>query len=145
MEPTLRHSDERVQQAAVTAIIRSTVAGRGAVLVKALPGLSAYLQESVLDELLLLKDPTAVDPLEGFLLRNPTIRTGLLEKALLALTVIPDERVVDVLNSVLIHAEAPASLRRMALMALKKSSYPSAQQRISRYRLLAPNDPLLKE
>jgi len=145
LEPVLRHSDPRVQQAAVTAIIRSTVAGRGAALVQALPALPAHLQESVLDELLLLKDSTALDPLKGFLLRNTAVRTGVLEKALRALVVIPDERVVDVLNSVLIHGEGPSSLRRMAYLALKDSSYPAAQQRIAQYRLLAPNDPLLKE
>jgi HEAT repeats len=145
LDSALRHADPRVQQAALTAIVRSAVPGRGAVLANALPALPPHLQETVLDELLLLKDPTALAPLEGFLLRYPTFKTGVLEKALRALIVIPDERAVDVLNSVLLHAEAPPSLRRTAYLALKKSSYPAAQQKLSQFRLLAPNDPLLQE
>jgi len=143
--PILRHADNRVQQAAVTAIVRSSVPGRGAVLVNALAVLPAHLQETVLDELLLLRDPTAIDPLEGFLLGSSGTKTGALEKALLALTAIPDERVVDVLNSVMIHGEAPPSIRKIAYQALKNSAYPSAQQRLARFRILAPDDPLTQE
>ena len=145
LDSALRHTDSRVQQAALTALLRSTVAGRGAALVNALPALPPHLQETVLDELLLLKDATALDPLEGFLLRNTTVRTGVLEKALRALIAIPDERIVEVLNSVLLHGEAPPSLRKTAYFALKNSSYPSAQQKLAQFRLLAPDDPLLKE
>jgi HEAT repeat protein len=146
LEPALRHAEPRVQQAAVTAIIRSSVPARGAMLVNALPALAPHLQEMVLDELLLMKDPTAIDPLEGFLLHvGGTAKTGLLEKAVRALTVIPDERVVDVLNAVLLHAEAPVTLRRGALMALKNSPFPSAAQKLSQFSLLSPNDPLIKE
>ena len=145
LEPALRHSDPRVQQAAVTAITRSNVAGRGAILVNALPALPAHLQEMVLDELLLLKDPSALGPLEGFLLQTSSVKTGVLEKALRALTAIPDEGIVDVLNSVLLHGEAPSSLRKNAFMALKNSPFPSAQQRVAQFRMLAPNDPVAKE
>jgi HEAT repeat protein len=142
LEPALRHSDSRVQQAAVTAIVRSAVPGRGGILVSALPALPPHLQEMILDELVLLKDPTAIDPLEGFLLGNGTAKMGALEKAMRALLAIPDERVVDVLGSVLMHAEAPMPLRKNALQALKSSPHASAQQRLAQFRQLAPNDPL---
>ncbi|MBI2820229.1 MAG: HEAT repeat domain-containing protein [Acidobacteria bacterium] len=145
LESALRHTDSRVQQAAVTAIIRSTVPGRGAALVNALPALPAHLQESVLDELVLLKDATALGPLEGFLLRNPTFKTGVLEKALRALIAIPDERIVEVLNRVVLQGEAAASLRRTAFLALKSSAYPQAQQKIAQFRQLAPNDRLFNQ
>jgi HEAT repeat protein len=145
LEPALRHPDARVQQAALTSLSRSTAADRAVVLASALPALPPHLQESVLDELMLLKDPAALDALEGFLLHNPTGKAGVLEKTFRALIAIPDARVVEILNSVLKHGEAPSGLRRLALLALKDSPYPSAQQRISQYRELAPNDPLLKE
>jgi hypothetical protein len=145
LEPALRHSDQRVQEAALTAMIRSNVPGRGAALVKALPALPAHLQESTLDELVLLKDGSALEPLEDLLLQHASVKTGVLEKALLALAAIPDERVVDILSRILTHRETPASLHRMAFQALKKSSYPSTQQKLSEYRHHAPDDPLLKQ
>jgi hypothetical protein len=145
LEPALRHPDQRVQEAALTAIIRSNVPGRGAALVRALPALPAHLQESTLDELVLLKDGSALEPLEDLLLQHSSVKAGVLEKALLALAAIPDERVVDILGRILAYSEAPASLRRMAFQALKNSSYRSAQQKISEYRHHAPNDPLLRQ
>jgi hypothetical protein len=113
--------------------------------VRALPALPAHLQESTLDELVLLKDGSALEPLEDLLLQNSSVKTGVLEKALLALAAIPDERVVDILSRILAHSEAPASLRRLAFQALKNSSYRSAQQEISEYVHHAPNDPLLRQ
>jgi HEAT repeat protein len=101
-----------------------------------------HLQEMVLDELLLLKDPSAIDPLEAFLLQSGSAKAGTLEKALRGLIAIPDERVVDVLGSVLLHAESPLPLRRTALQALKNSPYPVARQKLAQFKMLAPTDPL---
>jgi HEAT repeat protein len=145
LRPALRHADGRVQQAAVTAIIKSNVPRRGAILVGALEALPPHLQEMALDELLLLRDSTAIDPLEGFLLKSGASKMGILEKAMQALVAIPDERTVEVLHNVLIHADSPQTLRKGALAALKNSPHPSASERLTRFRQLAPNDPLAKE
>jgi hypothetical protein len=143
---TLRHSDARVQEAAVAAILRSNVAGRGAILVNALPSLPPHLQETVLDELLLLKDSTAIGPLEAFLLNGAsTARVGILEKGLRALTALPDEEALQVLGNIALHSEIPQAVRRNAVLALKRSTHPAAQQSLNRFRTMAPADPLAKE
>ena len=129
----------------IAAILGWLALGLGAILVGALAALPPHLQEMALDELLLLRDSTAIDPLEGFLLKSSASKMGVLEKAMQALLAIPDERTVEVLHNVLIHAESPQPLRKGALGALKNSPYPSASERLTRFRQLAPNDPLAKE
>jgi HEAT repeats len=145
LEPALRHPDTRVQQAAITAVIRSNAPGRGGVLVRAISSMQPHLQEMVLDELLLLKDPSAINPLEGFLLQSSPVKTGILEKAMRGLIAIPDERIVGVVHNVLIHAATPMPLRRLALQALKNSPYPVARQKLEQFRMLSPTDPLTLE
>ena len=140
----LRHPDARVQQAAATAIVRSNVPRRGVTLVEALPALPAHLQEMVLDELLLLKDPGVVDPLESFLLQ-PGGKMGLLGKAVRVLAALQDDRAAEVLYNVLRHGELALPLRRAALDALKSSSATAASQRLAAFRRLAPGDPLASE
>ncbi len=144
LAPALRHPEARVQEAAVTAIVRSNVPRRGATLVEGLPALPAHLQEIVLDELLLLQDPSVIDPLERFLLQHGG-KTGLLEKAVRALSAIQDERATEVLYNVLRNGELALPLRKAALGALKSSPAATAGQRLAEFRRLAPGDPLASE
>ncbi|MSO21496.1 MAG: HEAT repeat domain-containing protein [Acidobacteria bacterium] len=65
--PAFSHSDPRVQEAAVSALVKGNLPNRGAALVVALPNLSQHLQESVLNELIMLKDASAIVPLAEFL------------------------------------------------------------------------------
>ena len=145
LEPALRHPDTRVQQAAVAALAKSKVPGRWESLAKALPFLQPHLQETVLDELILAREPATVPHLAEFVLRRSKTRPGLLEKALQILAGIPDERVVTALGNVLCDTDQSISLRRTAMASLKKSRFPSARQKLADFARLLPHDPLAGE
>lgn len=145
LSPALRHADVRVQQAAVTAILRSKVPHRGEALARALPYLQPHLQETVLNELILLKDPAAIAPLEDFIFQGSTSKTGILEQAIKVLTNIPDELIVGVLSKILYDAKQPVPLRKAAMVALKISSFSLAQQCLAEFSSRMPGDPLAAE
>src|SRR5260370_31709692 len=67
MRETLRHNDERVQEAAFLVIVKSKAFGRAAALADALPQLKPHVLEEVLKELRLMKSPESVPGLEAFI------------------------------------------------------------------------------
>jgi HEAT repeat protein len=138
----LRHPDERVQRAAVTSIINCKGPGRAAAFAEALPHLKAEALDTVLDELVFLKDPESVEGLQQFILAKTGSRAGALEKAVRALASIGTGQALEVLGKVLSDtAEAPF-VRNTALLALAGSSLPSAKRILAEFVRLAPNDPL---
>jgi HEAT repeat protein len=145
LEPALRHSDARVQQAAVTAVAKSKAAGRCEAMAQALPHLQPHLQETVLNELIVAKDPATIPSLAAFISPASGGKQGIREKAIQVLGVIPDPRSVEELSRVLYDQGQPLSLRRTALNALRGSPFPPAQQRLAAFARLAPTDPLADE
>jgi len=145
LEPAFRHPDDRVQQAAIAAVIKSKVPDRGSALAKALPHLQPHLQEAILNELIMMKDPATIQPIGEFILLGSDSKTGILEKAAQVLAVIPDERNVEALGRILYDAKQPLSLRRVALSALKSSPFPLARQRLDEFPQRSPSDPLAEE
>lgn len=138
----LRHADDRVQQAAVTAIIRCKGNGRAAAFAQALPHLKAQVLDMVLDELIFLKDPKSVEGLKQFVLAASGSRTGALEKAVSALATIGTAPAVEILGKVVADTAQAAYVRNAALLALGRNSLPSAKQAIAEFIRTAPNDPL---
>lgn len=124
----LRHADARVQQAAVTAIIRSQVPDRAQVLAESLPYLRGQGLELALDELTLLKDPASIEGLELLILGREDVKTVTLEKALRALAVLPAERAAEALGKVLSCPELAPALRKTALEALSRSPFALGQR-----------------
>ena len=114
----VRHADFRVQQAAITAILKSNVAGRGEILAEALTELQAGVLEMALDELTVLKDPASVEHLEALVLGKKEFKAGVLEKAVIALGAVPSDRTAEALYKIIGDAAQPLLVRRTALGGL---------------------------
>jgi hypothetical protein len=138
----LGHPDERVQRAAVTAIIRCKGPGRAAAFAEALPHLKAEVLDMALDELVFLKDPESVEGLQQFILAKTGSKAGALEKAVRALASIGSEQALEVLGKVLSDTGEAPFVRNTALLALGSNPLPSAKRILAEFVRLAPNDPL---
>ena len=114
LAPALRHANERVQKAAVTAILDSRDPGRAAVFSEALPHLHHQVVEDVLGELLFLKDPVCLPALERFIFRDSHGKTRLLVLAAQVLTAIPDPQAERLLGAVMAVEKVAPWGRRLA-------------------------------
>ncbi|HMD83825.1 MAG TPA: hypothetical protein VKO18_03885 [Terriglobia bacterium] len=141
----IRHEDLRVQQAAMTAILKSNVAGRGEVLAEALPQLQAGVLEMALDELTVLKDPASVEHLEALVLGKKEFKAGALEKAVIALGAVPSDRAAEALYKIIVDAAQPLLVRRTALGGLDNHSSVIAASLVAKLSILPPGDPLAAE
>ncbi len=142
LRATLRHSDGRVQQAAVTAIIKGSEAGRGEVLGDVLPTLQASVLELALDELMFLKDAASVAGLEKLIFQEKESKIGVADKAVMILASIPSDRAAEVLYKVLCDPGQTVSVRRAAFAGLCQNSSTGAMQLVARLSSLPPDDPL---
>jgi HEAT repeat protein len=140
----LKHPEGRVQQAAVTAMIKCNVPGRGAALAGALIDLQERLKETALEELTFLKDPAAIDGLEQFVARQAG-RPNLIERAVQVLAATSSERAVEVLGKVLADTKQLPSVRKAALTCLSHSPFSLAQRTLIDFVRSNPNDPLAVE
>lgn len=138
----LRHPDDRVQQAAATAIMKCKGRGRAAAFAEALPHLKAQVLDMALDELIFLKDPDSVDGLQQFVLATSGSRTGAVEKAVRALATIGSRQAVEVLGKVLANPGQAPFVRNTALLALGRNSLPGAREILAEFVRSAPEDPL---
>jgi len=119
LDGPLAHEDERVQREAVQAAIKTRSLARGVVLARALPSLKPNLVETALDDLLMLKEPSAVPFLEC-LVRQPQtgLRSYLLEKALAVMGAIETQEAVECLLDCAGETTLPLPLRKAALNAV---------------------------
>jgi hypothetical protein len=135
----LRHSDPRVQQEAATAILRSSAPERARVLAESLPALGGAVLDRVLDELMLLKDPSSVEGLAFLLLEPGGHKLFTLEKVVRILSAIPTDPALEALGRALAQPSLPPAVRKAARGALERSPSPMAR------RLLAEHAPALAE
>jgi hypothetical protein len=142
MHGALRHADGRVQQAGVTALVKSQAPEATTALADALPALEARVAELALDELSFRKDPATIDGLEKFLQLSKGTKPGALEKAVYALGVIHAERAVRVLGVVLADTGQVPLVRRAAADGLLRSTQPVARRLLEAYVRVAPNEPV---
>jgi len=140
----IRHEELRVQQAAITAILKSNVPGRGAVLAEALTAMQAGVLEMALDELTVLKDPASVEYLEALVLGNKELRAGVLEKAVIALGAVPVDRAAEALCKIIRDTAQPLLVRRTALSGLYNHGSSGAEW-VKKLSDLPPTDPLASE
>jgi len=140
----LRHPDHRVQQAAIIAILRSNVGGRGEVLAEALPNLQAGVLEMALDELTILKDPASLGHLEALLVKRD-FKVGALEKAVIALAAIPSDRAAEALYQILADSGHALLVRRTALGGLYNHPSAAAAQLVAKLTNLPAGNPLWAE
>ena len=138
----LRHTDVRVQQAAVTALVKSHAIEALASLTNALPTLEGGVAEKALEELSFRKDPAIVNGLEKFIYLSKGTKPAALEKAVQALAVIPSERAARVLGAVLSERGHTPFVRRAAAEKLLHSKQPVAKLLLEAYVRVAPTDPI---
>ena len=141
--PALRHPDDRVQQAACTAIIRSRLPQRARCFAEVLPYLGARVLEEVLQELTFLKDPVAVPALEQLLAGESGRRH--LEKIVQILAITPGEEPVTTLASVLAQREFPPHVRRLAFDGLRRGATAAGTMVLADFARQHPDDPLAAE
>ena len=138
----LRHADARVQQAAVTALVKSHAPEAMASLANALPTLEGGVAEKALEELSFRKDPATVDGLEKFIYLSKGTKPAALEKAVQALAVVPSERAARVLGAVFSDPGHTPFVRRAAAEKLLRSTQPVAKRLLEAYVRVAPTDPI---
>ncbi len=139
------HEDLRVQQAAMTAILKSSVAGRGEILAEVLPQLQAGVLEMALDELTVLKDLASVEHLEALVLGKKEFKAGVLEKAVIAIGAVPCDRAAEALYKIIGDTAQPLLVRRTALGGLYNHGSALAPSLVERLASLPPDDPLATE
>ena len=141
----LRHPEVRVQQAAITSLLKCNVAGRGEILAEALTSLDASLLEMALDELTMLKDPASVEHLEALVRGKKELKAGVLQKAVIALGAVPSDRAAEGLYKIIADAAQPLLVRRAALGSLYNHGSPKAGGFITKLSNLPASDPLSAE
>jgi hypothetical protein len=141
--PVLRHADDRVQQTAAAAIIKSRLPQRAACFAEALPYLRAHVLEEILQELTFLKDPVTVPALEQLLAGDSGLRHA--EKVVQILAIIPGDEPVPALGAVLAEREFPPHVRRLAFDGLRRSATAGASMVLADFARQHPDDPLAAE
>lgn len=119
MGKPLRHPDERVQQAALNALMKTRSEGRGQLIAECLADLAPSILEPALDEVLFLRSPECVPGLQRLLSSEKTpLVVG--RKALQVLGSIPGDESSAALEQ-LVHTEAAnAAVRPLALEMSRK-------------------------
>ncbi|HXZ27503.1 MAG TPA: HEAT repeat domain-containing protein, partial [Terriglobales bacterium] len=145
LAPLLRHANERVQKAAVTAILDSRDPGRAAVLSEGLPYLHHQVVEDVLGELLFLKDPVSLPALERFIFRDSHGKARLLVLAVQVLSAIPGPQSEHLLGAVMADDTLDPAVRRVAMGALSRIPSEACEQMLREFAGNAGQDPLAAE
>jgi HEAT repeat protein len=144
LRPVLRHTDERVQQAAFNVISKSVAPGRGSVLADALLDFKPTVLEKALDELRFWKAYDSIPGLEKFVMES-NAKPAHLEKAMLALLAMPEDGALETLANILKNPNVPIMIRRLAIAPLGRSSEQLAYEALSEVAARAPKDPLAPE
>jgi TolA-binding protein len=131
-----------VQQAALTALNKNRVEGRGQVIAENLPSFGPHVQEQVLEELLYLRDPATLSALAQFVFVDGRGKMTASQKAVQAIAANPVEQSVELLANVLCETALEPALRRTALNALRNNHSQLAQQLLADFLSRFPNDPL---
>lgn len=141
----LCHSDMRVQQAALTSLIKSTAPHRAEVLGDALPCLHPRILDLALDELAFHKDPTCISGLEEVLFQDAQAPLDTLRKALGVLGAIPSARAVEIVGRIMMDARRDLSLRKAAEVILRHHPSTAAREQLSRLGSLPVADLMAAE
>ncbi len=121
--PALRHPDARVQQAALTALVKTHAAGSGQALAASLSSLASDVLDQALDELMYLKPPETVPELEEFI-ACPRSNAAARRKACQVLGLVPGNSSLDALARLSQKADLEADLRNTiaTVLARRKQS-----------------------
>jgi hypothetical protein len=139
----LAHQHERVREAAVNAVLRSSDPRRSRVLASGLHHLSRQLRDKVLWELRFAKDDETVAGIEQFIFRHSYGDGNAARSAVEILAAMDAERALDVLGVVLCDDTFELSLRQFAYTALRKHNSEHSQRILEEFKQLAPMSPAL--
>ncbi len=146
LEPALCHPDERVQQAAVTAALKTQSSLRALPLARSLLFLKPAVLETVLDDLVVLKDPQVVLYLEKLLQQSGKgLRPHLMQKAVAALWAVGNDDVAVALANCAGETTLPLPMRQAALRALGRLELPAARQALEDFVRTASEPALADE
>jgi hypothetical protein len=121
--PAFSHPDPRVKEAALSALMKSNIPERGKALISTLPNLPSHLQESVINELIMQRDPSIIEPLAEFLGDPPPPRLSLMEKSAQALAALADDRSTAVLAGLVTIYSDNMPVKRSLLTAMRNSPH----------------------
>lgn len=140
--PALEHTDPRVQQAALKALVKSRSARAASVLAGSLAKLNPDVLDEALDELMFLKNASAIAALEVFV-TGRGVNLACLKKAVQALGAIQDDAALDALSRLFRTEELERSVRHAALLAICNHRSPRTRQLLE--ELAASWGPLAEE
>ncbi len=140
----LKHTDERVQKAAVTAVLDSRHPDRVEVLSEALPYLHPHVMEDVFGELLFLRDPKSLPALEHLIFRESRGVKTLLT-CVQTIASIQGEESQLLLMKVTSETRFDPTIRRTALQALLKNESTFAMKDFRKFILTQSEDPIALE
>jgi HEAT repeat protein len=125
--PALRHSDARVQQAALKALLKARGVKTAQILADSLSTFSPHVLDEALDQLMYMKSPNTVPALEAFVAAGQTnlVRTT---KAIQVLGAIPDVAGVYALGRLFRIEELDAKVRQAALASISSQRSAVATQ-----------------
>jgi hypothetical protein len=138
----LCHSDHRVQQAALNVVTKTRLPGRAELLADSLTQFAPSLLDPVLDELLYLRDPSALGGLEDFLFGNADSKSRFGTKAVKVLAGIPGDHALELLAKILGEVSFGDATRKVALAGLQKKDSDTSQRLLSEFVRSSPDDPL---
>jgi len=119
MTKPLVHADERVQQAALKALIKTRAQGRGALIAQSLTEMLPSVADPALDELLYLRGTDCVPGLQSYVSADKT--SGVMaRKALSILAAIPGDESTVALREIASTGTVSMSLRQAAAEVVKK-------------------------
>jgi HEAT repeat protein len=118
--PALRHSDARVQQAALKALVKSRSAEAASVLAASLSNLAPAILDEALDELMFVRNASAVADLEQFIRTQRRNYAGA-NKAVRVLGAIKDDSALQALTRLFRMEELDQNVRKAALLAISNN------------------------
>lgn len=125
LAPALRHSDARVQQAALKAMLKTRKPETAAVLAAALPKLAPNVLNDALDELTFLRNAAAINDLEEFIASKQSTPAAK-RKAMQALSSIQDDGALYAMGRLFKMEELDGVIRRAILTTITNHRSPLA-------------------
>jgi len=119
--PALTHSDERVQQAALKALVNSRTVRAAPVLADALSKLAPKVQDEALDELTFLRHVKTIHGLEEFVIHGGGTLPAT-KKAVQVLAAIDEDESLEALDRLARTEELDSRVRRIALGAITRNA-----------------------
>jgi HEAT repeat protein len=119
--PALEHPDERVQQAALKALVNSRTMGAAPVLSLSLAKLSPKVLDQALDEMMFMRQVKTIAGLEAFVGAATAANVAAARKAIQVMACIDDDEALHAMARLFRIEKLDSRIRRAALTAICKN------------------------